>query len=140
FVPLPQISKHMIDATIAAEDERFYQHGALDLRGLTRAAAINLFHPGSIQQGGSTITQQLARNAPQFHVGRERTFARKIREAMVAQRIEQSLGKDEIMELYLNQVYYGAGAYGVEAAARTYFSKPALKLTLPEAAFLAGLP
>ncbi len=140
-VPLSLISPYLKDATVAVEDSRFYQHGALDYRGVMRAAVEDIFRHGTAaDQGASTITQQLARNISQFHVGREKTLARKVREAMVAARIEQAFTKDQILALYLNQIYYGSGAYGAEAAARTYFGKSAMDLTLPEAALIAGLP
>ena len=139
-VKLESISNHLIDATIAVEDSRFYQHTGVDPRGILRAVWANLTEADSTGQGGSTITQQLARNVPEFRISRKKTFHRKLREAMTARRIEQALDKNEILELYLNQVYYGSGAYGVEAAARTYFGKPASKLTLAESALLAGLP
>src|SRR5205807_2450120 len=120
-----RISNHLIDATLAMEDRRFYSHRGVDYRGIFRAAAANIIHGGSAGQGGSTITQQLARNVNEFHVSRSKTLARKIREAMTALRIEQVFTKDEILGFYLNQIYYGSGAYGAEAAARTYFGKSA---------------
>ncbi len=139
-VKLRDISRDLIDATIAVEDSRFFQHKGVDPRGILRAAWANLTRADSTGQGGSTITQQLARNVAAFQVSREKTLRRKLREAMTAVRIEQALDKNEILELYLNQVYYGSGAYGIEAAAQTYFGKGASKLTLAESALLAGLP
>ena len=139
-VPLNQISRHLVDATLAMEDARFYDHGGIDARGIVRSAWANLTGGDSTGQGGSTITQQLARNVTEFGISRRKTIKRKLREAMTAVRIEQALTKDEILELYLNQIYYGSGAYGAETAARTYFGKPSSKLTLAEAALLAGIP
>lgn len=135
-VPLEQIPKHLINATIAKEDRRFWQHRGVDWRGIARALWVNLTE-GDIKQGGSTLTQQLARNV---FLTQQRTFARKIQEIILAQEMERRLTKERILELYLNQVYYGNGAYGVKAAARVYFNKPLDKLTLAECALLAALP
>lgn len=135
-VPLEQIPKHLINATIAKEDRRFWQHRGVDWRGVLRALWVNLTQ-GDIRQGGSTITQQLARNA---FLTQQRTFSRKIQEIILAQEMERRLSKERILELYLNQVYYGNGAYGVKAAAKVYFNKPLDKLTLAECALLAALP
>jgi len=135
-VPLEQIPKHLINATIAKEDRRFWQHRGVDWRGVLRALWVNLTE-GDIRQGGSTITQQLARNA---FLTQQRTFSRKIQEIILAQEMERRLSKERILELYLNQVYYGNGAYGVKAAAKVYFNKPLDKLTLAECALLAALP
>jgi len=123
-------------AFIAAEDVRFYEHGGVDLVGIVRAMFKNI-QAGEIVQGGSTITQQVVKS---LLLTPERTFTRKIKEALLAHRIDNSLSKNEILYLYLNQIYFGAGAYGVEAAARTYFDKSASALNLSEAALLAGLP
>ncbi|RMF87813.1 MAG: hypothetical protein D6736_12005, partial [Nitrospinota bacterium] len=136
LVPLSRIPPILQQATIAVEDARFYEHSGLDFRGILRAALSNL-QAGEIVQGGSTITQQLTKT---LLLSPRRTLERKIREAILALRIEQTLSKEEILELYLNQIYYGHGAYGVEAAANTYFGKHVWELTLPEAAMLAGLP
>ncbi|HEV2472882.1 MAG TPA: transglycosylase domain-containing protein, partial [Chthonomonadales bacterium] len=125
---------------IATEDHRFYEHNGIDLEGIGRAAWADLWGSNPTGQGGSTITQQLVRNLSQLGISREKKLTRKFREAMYAMRIEQIYTKPEILQLYLNNIYYGAGAYGVEAAARTYFGKPAKDLNLPQAAFLAGLP
>lgn len=124
------------DATISIEDDSFYSHPAFDVRGILRALAINLIK-GGVVQGGSTITQQLAKNA--FLTG-EKKYSRKLKELVLAMRLEQRYSKDEILNLYLNQVPYGENAYGIEAAAQTFFGKAAADLTLNEAALLAALP
>jgi len=123
-------------ATISIEDDSFYSHPAFDLRGILRALVTNLIH-GGVVQGGSTITQQLAKNA--FLTG-EKKYTRKVKELVLAMRLEQRYSKDEILNLYLNQVPYGENAYGIEAAAQTFFGKAASELTLNEAALLAALP
>ena len=123
-------------ATIAIEDRRFFQHVGIDVSGVFRAAFKNL-EEGRIVEGGSTITQQLVRN---LYIGNERSFARKAKEACLALKLDAKWSKEEILETYLNQVYFGNHAYGIEAAAQTYFSKRARNLTLVEAALLAGLP
>ena len=120
---------------LAIEDRRFRSHLGVDLRGIGRALVANLT-AGGVREGGSTITQQLARL---LYLSQERTLRRKLQEAMLAVWLELRLGKDEILERYLNGVYFGAGAYGVEGAARRYFRKPARELSLSEAAMLAGL-
>ena len=120
---------------IAAEDKRFYQHKGIDERGLIRAFIGNLAQSGR-PQGGSTITQQIVKN---LLVGEDLTYERKIREMIVASRVEHTLSKAEILELYLNSVYLGRGSWGIELAARSYFGKPAKELTLEEGALLAGL-
>ena len=126
---------HLIDAVIAIEDRRFRDHDGVDPRGILRAFSANL-RAGGIRQGGSTITQQLAKV---MLLSPERSIARKVQEAMIAVWLEGRLSKDEILSLYLDRVYFGAGAYGVDAAARRYFDKPASELTLSESALLAGL-
>jgi penicillin-binding protein 1A len=123
-------------AFLAAEDRRFYSHGPLDMKGIGRAVGVNV-GKGAVVQGGSTITQQLART---LFLTNDRTFRRKAQEAVVAYRLEGRLGKDALLELYLNRIFFGAGAYGVEAASQTYFAKSARELTLSEAALLAALP
>ncbi|MGC8666953.1 MAG: PBP1A family penicillin-binding protein [Chthonomonadales bacterium] len=138
-VKLDAISKHLIDATIAVEDSRFFEHRGIDLRSILRAAYRDAVG-GDVREGASTITQQLARNISALGLTRRKLLRRKIAEAMLAVRIEQSFTKDEILELYLNRIYYGNGAYGAEAAAEAYFHKHAKDLTLAEAAWLAGLP
>jgi len=130
---IPQVMK---DATVAIEDERFYEHHGVDFTGVVRAFVTNL-RAGGIVQGGSTITAQLIKNA---YLDTEQTYTRKLREAVLAWQLEDEWSKDRILTEYLNTVYYGAGAYGVEAAARTYFHKSAEDLTLNQAALLAALP
>src|SRR2546423_6178235 len=134
-VPYDQLPRDLVNAVVAAEDAKFYQHGGYDLFGITRAALKN-FAAGHVRQGASTITQQLARNS--FSL-KERTFHRKLLEIFLARRIEESLGKQKIMELYLNRIYFGSGLYGAEAAARGYFGKSAREMSLAECATLAGL-
>ncbi len=134
-VPLSQIPPHLIQAFVSAEDARFYEHEGLDFFGILRAALKDLM-ARRIVQGGSTITQQVARS---LLLSRERSFIRKLKEAILAWEIDSALTKDEILTIYLNHIYLGAGAYGVEAAARTYFSKHVWELNLPEAALIAGL-
>ncbi|MEM6781181.1 MAG: PBP1A family penicillin-binding protein, partial [Pseudomonadota bacterium] len=129
------LPSHLVYAVLAIEDRRFYQHFGLDPVGIARAFAVNLKEMKYVQ-GGSTITQQLAKN---LFLSRDRKLKRKIQEAMLAIWLEQKLTKDEILSAYLNRVYMGAGAYGVDAAARVYFNKPAANLTLRESATLAGL-
>lgn len=136
LVPLEEIPRHVKQAFLAAEDARFYEHPGVDIWSVIRAAVANL-KAGAIVQGGSTITQQVVKA---LLLGPERTWQRKIREAILAYKIDKFLTKDEIFYIYLNQVYFGAGAYGVEAAARTYFNKHVQDLTVAEAALLAGLP
>ena len=126
----------MKQATVAVEDERFYEHHGIDYLGVVRAMVENV-RAGGVVQGGSTITEQYVKNA---YVGSERTYKRKIDEAVLAWQLEDKWTKDKILTAYLNTVYYGAGAYGVEAAARTYFHKHASELSLKEAAMLAALP
>ncbi|CAN5273129.1 PBP1A family penicillin-binding protein [soil metagenome] len=122
-------------ATIAIEDRRFFDHGGLDVAGIARAAVADV-RAGRIVEGGSTITQQLVRD---LYISRERTVQRKVKEACLATKLDRKWTKHKILTTYLNRVYYGNQAYGIEAAARTYFSKPALELTLSESALLAGL-
>jgi penicillin-binding protein 1A len=135
-VPLSRISPWMAAATIAVEDRRFYRHGGVDYEGIFRAAWRDLT-AGRVVEGGSTITQQLVRN---LYISRERTLERKIKEACLAIKLSRHWSKERILAAWMNQVYFGNHAYGVEAAAQTYFSKPAKDLTLMEAALLAGLP
>jgi penicillin-binding protein 1A len=123
-------------AILAAEDDRFYQHGGVDYTGILRAAYSN-FTSGGMRQGASTITMQVARN---FFLTKEKTLSRKFSEALLAFKIEHSLSKDEILELYFNQIYLGQRAYGFAAAAQVYFGKPLREINLAEAAMLAGLP
>ena len=135
WVVLADIPEHVQKSFIAAEDRRFYQHKGIDERGLIRAFIGNLAQSRR-PQGGSTITQQIAKN---LLVGDDLTYERKIREVIVASRVERELSKGEILELYLNSVYLGRGSWGIEMAARAYFGKPADALELAEGAFLAGL-
>ncbi len=135
-VPIAEIPDVVIKAFVAGEDARFFQHEGLDLIGIARAFVKNMI-AGEIVQGGSTITQQVARS---LYLSPERTFTRKIREAILAYKIDRYLKKQEILELYLNHIYLGHGAYGIEAAAQSYFGKSTRSLTLAEAAILAGLP
>lgn len=135
MVPLAQIPKAMKDAVIAVEDARFYEHGGIDTVGIARAALSNLVH--GMRQGASTITQQVARNV---YLSSERTISRKLKEALIALRLEDELTKDQILEIYLNQIYLGQRAYGFAAASEAYFGKPLKDITLAEAAMLAGLP
>jgi 1A family penicillin-binding protein len=134
-VGLDQISPYLVDAVIAEEDNRFYEHSGVDLYGIFRALLKNT-QAGRIRQGASTVTQQLARNV--FDL-RDRTYDRKILEVFLAMRIERSVPKNKIMELYLNRVYFGGGLYGAEAASKGYFGKPAKDLSVGEAAMLAAL-
>ena len=131
-----KVPKYLINAFVAAEDTRFFEHQGIDFYGVFRAFLKNIEH-GAIVQGGSTITQQVAKS---FYLSSERTFDRKIKEAILAYRIDRYLKKYEILNLYLNQIYLGHGAYGVEAAAQCYFGKSATNINLAEAAMLAGLP
>ncbi len=135
-VKLAQIPKELQNAFIAVEDNRFYEHMGVDPRGILRAAWANL-SDREIAEGGSTITQQLAKNA---YLTQDRTMKRKIQEVFLALQLERQYTKQEILELYLNQIYFGQGAYGVQAAAQTYFGKNVEELNLNECAMLAGLP
>ncbi|MDD5306583.1 MAG: PBP1A family penicillin-binding protein [Deltaproteobacteria bacterium] len=135
-VPVERIPKIMLDAVIAAEDASFRTHKGLDYLSMIRALVTNV-SSGRLAQGASTITQQVART---FFLTREKTFSRKIREIILTRRIEERLGKDQILYLYLNQINFGHGRYGVEEASRFYFNKGIDKVTLPEAALLAGIP
>jgi penicillin-binding protein 1A len=138
YVRLDRINDITRKAVLAIEDSRFYEHAGLDLKGIVRALITNV-QAGEIQEGASTLTQQLARNVFPKAVGTEETLARKILEARVARRLEDEYSKDEILELYLNDVYFGRGVYGIATAAEFYFGKSVSKLTLPQAAMLAGL-
>ncbi|HZO63075.1 MAG TPA: transglycosylase domain-containing protein [Gaiellaceae bacterium] len=136
-VPLSRINPWMAKAVIATEDRRFYEHGGVDYWGIFRAAWRDLTK-GKVVEGGSTITQQVVRNL--YPVSRERTLQRKIKEACLAIKLSKHWSKDRILATWMNQVYFGNHAYGVEAASQTYFSKPASDLTMMQAALLAGLP
>src|SRR5262245_53951603 len=139
FVPVEAIPKRVIQAFLAAEDKNFYSHPGIDPLSVVRAAVTNLTRVMADRRpvGASTITQQVAKN---FLLTNEVTFERKIKEALLAFRMEQAFTKDQILELYLNQIYLGIGSYGVAAAAINYFDKSLDELTTGEAAFLAGLP
>ncbi|HEY2615643.1 MAG TPA: PBP1A family penicillin-binding protein, partial [Chthoniobacterales bacterium] len=134
-VPYDELPRDLVNAVVSVEDNKFYQHGGYDLSGIIRAALKN-FTAGHVRQGASTVTQQLARNS--FAL-KEKTFRRKLLEIFLSRRIEERFGKQKIMELYLNRIYFGGGLYGAEAAARGYFGKPARDMTLTECATLAGL-
>ncbi len=136
YTPIDKIPQALTQAVIATEDSRFFEHPGLDIVGIGRAAWTNLKKGGRFQ-GASTITQQLARA---LFLSPERTYQRKIKELILAVKMEWVLTKEQILEMYLNQIYFGHGAYGVAAAALTYFDKKVSDLSLPEAAFLAGLP
>jgi penicillin-binding protein 1A len=135
YMPLDLMPRHVTDAVVATEDRRFYEHRGLDPQGLLRAMFANI-RAGRYAQGGSTLTQQLAKN---LFLTSERTLSRKLEELALAIWLEMRLSKQDILELYLNRVYFGAGAYGIEAAAQRYFDKSARALTLGEAAVIAGL-
>jgi len=136
FVPLAQIPKTLRDAIIATEDARFYSHHGVDPTGIARAVYQN-FRRGRIVEGGSTITQQLAKV---LFLTPDKSLERKLKEAVLALELERRYSKDRILEMYLNQIYFGHGAFGVEAAARTFYGKGVSELSLPECTLLAGLP
>jgi penicillin-binding protein 1A len=136
YVPLQRMPKQMVNALLATEDPRYYQHSGIDYRGILRAALKDIFSL-RLKQGGSTITQQLTKVV---FLSPERKLTRKIKEIILARRIEKELTKEEILELYLNKIYFGHGAYGVQMAAKTYFGKNIWEVNLAEAALLAGLP
>jgi len=135
-VTLNQVSPYFIDALLATEDRRYYQHFGIDPIGIVRAVFINTFS-GHVSEGASTLTQQLAKNV---FLSNERSLRRKIREAVLAVKLEQELTKQEILELYVNNIYFGEGAYGIRAASEVYFQKTPDQLTVDEASLLAGLP
>ncbi|MDO6388228.1 MULTISPECIES: penicillin-binding protein 1A [unclassified Uliginosibacterium] len=135
FVAIRDVPEGLKHAILAAEDDRFFEHGGVDIAGLMRATLLNLV--GSSKQGGSTITMQVARN---FYLSREKTVSRKLYEILLSFKIEQSLSKDQILEVYINQIYLGQRAYGFAAAAQTYFGKDLQALSNAEFAMLAGLP
>lgn len=136
YVPIDHISPDLKNAVVAIEDRRFYDHRGFDITGMARAVLVNIQH-GRIEEGASTITQQLVKN---LFLGKEQTFTRKAEELLLALDIESAYSKDEILEMYLNIVYYGAGFYGVEAASEGYYGKTPAALDLPEASMLAGIP
>ncbi|GKU77700.1 penicillin-binding protein [Paenibacillus sp. L3-i20] len=135
-VSLENISHYVIDATLAVEDRRFYNHAGFDLKGMARAVVVNV-QSMSTKQGASTLTQQLARN---LYLTHERTWQRKLKEAMYTAQLEMKYSKDDILGMYLNQIYYGHGSYGIEAAAKLYFDKHASELSIAESTMLAGIP
>src|SRR5271169_2089902 len=135
LVKIQEVPALMREAILAAEDERFYQHGGVDYISVLRAALSNV--GGGSQQGAGTITMQVARN---FFLTRERTLTRKLREVLLAYKIEANLSKDQILELYVNQIFLGQRAYGFAAASQIYFGKPLSQIDVAEAAMLAGLP
>src|SRR3982075_2684000 len=139
YLPIQGVPKLVINAFLAAEDKNFYEHGGIDFQGMARAAVLYAQNYGSNRrpQGASTITQQVAKN---FLLTNEVSFTRKIKEALLAMRIERTYSKDKILELYLNEIYLGLGAYGVAAASLVYFDKSVNELTVAEAAYLAALP
>jgi penicillin-binding protein 1A len=136
LIKITDVPEVMKQAILAAEDDRFYEHGGIDYMGVIRAAFSN-FTSGSVKQGASTITMQVARN---FFLTKEKTWARKFNEVLLTFKIEHSLSKDEILQLYINQIYLGQRAYGFASAAQVYFGKPLAQVTIAEAAMLAGLP
>lgn len=136
YVPLSQIPLTFQQAIISVEDNRFHQHGGIDLEAIMRALLVNL-QSGELVEGGSTITQQLVKN---LFLSQDRTWSRKAFEIPLTFLMEHQFGKQEILEMYLNSIYFGSGAYGIGAASQTYFAKPPTALTLPEAALIAGLP
>jgi len=135
YVPMKDIPRSVREAVIATEDQRYYEHPGVDLLGLIRAIVADI-RAGANVQGGSTITQQYVKQA---FVGDEMSLKRKVSEAVLAYRVEQRYSKDQILEMYLNTIYFGHGAYGVQTAAKTYFGKPVAQLTVPESAVLAGV-
>src|ERR1700716_3561531 len=139
YIPIQAVPKLVINAFIAAEDKNFYEHGGIDFSGIARAliAYVQNYGSGRRPQGASTITQQVAKN---FLLTNELSVTRKIKEALLAMRIERAYSKDKILELYLNEIYLGMGAYGVAAASLLYFDKSVHELTVAEAAYLAALP
>ncbi|MGC1892341.1 MAG: transglycosylase domain-containing protein, partial [Pseudolabrys sp.] len=139
YIPIQAVPKLVINAFLAAEDKNFYEHGGLDFTGIARAGVVYLQNFGSSRrpQGASTITQQVAKN---FLLTNELSMARKVKEALLALKIERTYSKDKILELYLNEIYLGIGAYGIAAASLVYFDKAVNELTVPEAAYLASLP
>ena len=139
YIPIQAVPKLVINAFLAAEDKNFYEHGGLDFTGIARAAVIYIQNYGSSRrpQGASTITQQVAKN---FLLTNELSMARKVKEALLALKIERTYSKDKILELYLNEIYLGLGAYGIASASLAYFDKAVNELTIQEAAYLASLP
>ena len=137
FVPVAAMPKRVLQAFVAAEDQRFFTHPGVDFVGVMRAVIANIANPGKRPEGASGITQQVAKN---FLLTNQATLARKIREAILAFRIEETYSKERILELYLNEIYLGSGNYGVAQAAINYFDRSLGELTLSEIAYLAALP
>src|SRR5467141_3879073 len=139
YLPIQAVPKLVTNAFVAAEDKNFYEHGGIDFSGIARAAVlfVQQYGSGRRPQGASTITQQVAKN---FLLTNELSFARKIKEALLAMKIERAFSKERILELYLNEIYLGMGAYGVAAASLLYFDKSVHELSVAEAAYLAALP
>src|SRR5579862_4649170 len=139
YIPIQAVPKLVINAFLAAEDKNFYEHGGIDFTGVARAAFNYIQNYGSSRrpQGASTITQQVAKN---FLLSNELSLTRKVKEALLALKIERTYSKDKILELYLNEIYLGLGAYGIAAASLVYFDKSVNELTVAEAAYLAALP
>ena len=139
YIPIQAVPKLVVNAFLAAEDKNFYEHGGIDLTGIARAGVVYLQNYGSSRrpQGASTITQQVAKN---FLLTNELSMTRKVKEALLALKIERTYSKEKILELYLNEIYLGLGAYGIAAASLVYFDKAVNELTVPEAAYLASLP
>jgi penicillin-binding protein 1A len=137
LVGLDELPEHVVQAFVAAEDDTFFEHSGLDYQGILRAAWVNLAAGGKVRQGGSTITQQVAKT---LLLSPERRYTRKLKDMLLARRIEQRFTKQEILYLYLNQIYFGKGAYGVGEAARTYYGITPAELTVGQTAMLAGLP
>ena len=135
YVPIERISPELKNAVVAVEDRRFYSHMGFDMTGIARATLVNIQH-GRVEEGASTITQQLVKN---LFLDNERTFTRKAQEFLLALDIEIAYSKEEILEMYLNVVYYGAGFYGINAASEGYYDKSPAALDLPEASMLAGV-
>lgn len=136
YVPIEHISPELKKAIVAIEDRRFYEHTGFDLTGMARATLVNIQY-GRIEEGASTITQQLVKN---LFLANEQTFTRKAQELLLALDIELTYSKDEILEMYLNVVYYGSGFFGVNAASEGYYGKSPAALNLPESSMLAGVP
>ncbi|MGO4658951.1 transglycosylase domain-containing protein, partial [Ensifer sp. 2YAB10] len=139
YLPIQAIPDRVKAAFISAEDKNFYQHPGVDITGLARAIAVNLQNFGSGRRpvGASTITQQVAKN---FLLSSDQTIDRKVKEAILSFRIEQAYSKDRILELYLNEIFFGLNSYGIAGAALTYFDKSVTELTIAETAYLAALP
>src|SRR6202040_4025935 len=139
YIPIQAVPKLVINAFVAAEDKSFYEHNGIDFQGIMRAGLLYVenYGTGRRPQGASTITQQVAKN---FLLTNEVSFQRKIKEALLALRIERTYSKDKILEMYLNEIYLGFGAYGVAAASLLYFDKSVHELSIAEAAYLAALP